>query len=74
MYCSVYVNILLMLILFGAGKDLLWAQCNPLIEKTLVVDTFSACLSLQEGFRAVGTLPRRMYICFHWKRRRKPIY
>ena len=49
MYCSVYVNILLMLILFGAGKDLLWAQCNPLIEKTLVVDTFSACLSLQEG-------------------------
>lgn len=38
-----------MLILFGAGKDLLWAQCNPLIEKTLVVDTFSACLSLQEG-------------------------
>lgn len=47
MHRSVYVNILLMLII--EGKALLWAQHNPEIEKTVVVDTFSACLSLQEG-------------------------
>ncbi len=47
MHRSVYVNIFLMLII--ESKALLWAQYNPGGEKTLVVDTFSACLSLQEG-------------------------
>lgn len=47
MYLGVYTSILLMLFFWGRG--LLYAQYLSLVEKTLVVDTFSACLSLQDG-------------------------
>ncbi len=46
---SVCVKSLMILIFIFGGGELLYAQYHSGVEKTLVVDTFSSCLSLQDG-------------------------